>query len=371
MASSTRGEFIPRSRICSYTMARRCSRNSAAACGSSPAGLTGLSGAPLPLVVIVSAQGHTSSGGLQVTLPSARGENFFDMRERGVDFVVAVVKVRGEPDACLRAEVHQDVAGQQLAADLARVRAIHGNRAGSLGRVHGRVHAPTAGERAFDDALGLPHGLRADALNADCAYDLEARLAGIKRGDMRSAVQVTEGVFAAVDGTHFKFKRALVREPAGERGLELCAQVRADVKVSHAGPAAEPLQDAADGEIGAKLARVDRNGARSLEKVQDDERADAVRAFEDCARVHDARAAEQYVGDGHQQRLLVNRGEELLERDANDEQTLLVPIDRKSTRLNSSHVAISYAVFCLKKKTDNLSQAFQATDFLSLPRTRH
>src|SRR5439155_15458081 len=29
-------------------------------------------------------------------------------------------------------------------------------------------------------------------------------------------------------------------------------------------------------------------------------------------------------------------------------------IDRKSTRLNSSHVAISYAVFCLKKKRLNL-----------------
>src|SRR5690606_39500945 len=26
-------------------------------------------------------------------------------------------------------------------------------------------------------------------------------------------------------------------------------------------------------------------------------------------------------------------------------------VDRKSTRLNSSHVKISYAVFCLKKKT--------------------
>src|SRR5437868_11372990 len=26
--------------------------------------------------------------------------------------------------------------------------------------------------------------------------------------------------------------------------------------------------------------------------------------------------------------------------------------DRKSTRLNSSHVSISYAVFCLKKKND-------------------
>src|SRR5690625_5868195 len=28
-------------------------------------------------------------------------------------------------------------------------------------------------------------------------------------------------------------------------------------------------------------------------------------------------------------------------------------LDRKSTRLNSSHVAISYAVFCLKKKNKN------------------
>src|SRR5437868_10665582 len=31
-------------------------------------------------------------------------------------------------------------------------------------------------------------------------------------------------------------------------------------------------------------------------------------------------------------------------------------LDRKSTRLNSSHVSISYAVFCLKKKKTNLNQ---------------
>src|SRR3712207_8360680 len=30
--------------------------------------------------------------------------------------------------------------------------------------------------------------------------------------------------------------------------------------------------------------------------------------------------------------------------------TIIVFIDRKSTRLNSSHANISYAVFCLKKK---------------------
>src|SRR2546426_5930410 len=29
---------------------------------------------------------------------------------------------------------------------------------------------------------------------------------------------------------------------------------------------------------------------------------------------------------------------------------LVQPLDRKSTRLNSSHLVISYAVFCLKKK---------------------
>src|SRR5690606_41202766 len=33
----------------------------------------------------------------------------------------------------------------------------------------------------------------------------------------------------------------------------------------------------------------------------------------------------------------------------------VVSIDRKSTRLNSSHVKISYAVFCLKKK-NNIQQ---------------
>src|SRR6202048_2716929 len=32
----------------------------------------------------------------------------------------------------------------------------------------------------------------------------------------------------------------------------------------------------------------------------------------------------------------------------------IVELDRKSTRLNSSHVSISYAVFCLKKKKDRL-----------------
>src|SRR5439155_16954963 len=37
-------------------------------------------------------------------------------------------------------------------------------------------------------------------------------------------------------------------------------------------------------------------------------------------------------------------------RETNANTAISCAIDRKSTRLNSSHVAISYAVFCLKKK---------------------
>src|SRR5690349_23847373 len=51
--------------------------------------------------------------------------------------------------------------------------------------------------------------------------------------------------------------------------------------------------------------------------------------------------------------------------------------DRKSTRLNSSHVEISYAVFCLKKKKKTTSSAIslRRTEYkhrtATAPRCRH
>src|SRR5947207_8917071 len=53
---------------------------------------------------------------------------------------------------------------------------------------------------------------------------------------------------------------------------------------------------------------------------------------------------------------------ELLVRDAVPQRRLEVPLapreeDRKSTRLNSSHTVISYAVFCLKKKKTEVRKA--------------
>src|SRR5205809_2609554 len=46
--------------------------------------------------------------------------------------------------------------------------------------------------------------------------------------------------------------------------------------------------------------------------------------------------------EGGRQRLVVGHGDKTL------------PADRKSTRLNSSHGYISYAVFCLKKKKEKI-----------------
>src|SRR3989449_6952582 len=62
---------------------------------------------------------------------------------------------------------------------------------------------------------------------------------------------------------------------------------------------------------------------------------------------------------------------DLLDRAATDSETLPPDAwpDRKSTRLNSSHGYISYAVFCLKKKKKGRSNAMIPKQIHS-PRTR-
>src|SRR5690348_17469360 len=52
--------------------------------------------------------------------------------------------------------------------------------------------------------------------------------------------------------------------------------------------------------------------------------------------------------------------EELLERSGPPEVVVVDPPDRKSTRLNSSHPSISYAVFCLKKKKKTRARLLRA-----------
>src|SRR3712207_8384466 len=49
----------------------------------------------------------------------------------------------------------------------------------------------------------------------------------------------------------------------------------------------------------------------------------------------------------------------LLTRSNNDQPYRYTSGDRKSTRLNSSHANISYAVFCLKKKKSSIVSMFE------------
>src|SRR5207253_11334112 len=59
-------------------------------------------------------------------------------------------------------------------------------------------------------------------------------------------------------------------------------------------------------------------------------------------RVAGCQPGAEFVSAGHGR--LITRGGSVVQK-------IQTCRDRKSTRLNSSHVAISYAVFCLKKKT--------------------
>src|SRR5699024_11861257 len=66
-----------------------------------------------------------------------------------------------------------------------------------------------------------------------------------------------------------------------------------------------------------------------------------------------------------QGRLAVRFLEHLVQKEADREPALdAFRLDRKSTRLNSSHVSISYAVFCLKQKTETIGKC-EIRDHLS------
>src|SRR5688500_19529613 len=85
--------------------------------------------------------------------------------------------------------------------------------------------------------------------------------------------------------------------------------------------------------------------------VDDGIRTDPHVAFIDpCARMNPRR-----TGDLGRERSCVEPGsfhQEFLYVEKADAR-----VDRKSTRLNSSHLVISYAVFCLKKKTLTIEKA--------------
>src|SRR2546426_4434739 len=80
--------------------------------------------------------------------------------------------------------------------------------------------------------------------------------------------------------------------------------------------------------------------------LQDRERSDAV--ADECPK-HPAATQLREDGRAHQSSAYPSN----LARENTTQVAHLSKRDRKSTRLNSSHLVISYAVFCLKKKKFN------------------
>src|SRR3712207_8427079 len=79
--------------------------------------------------------------------------------------------------------------------------------------------------------------------------------------------------------------------------------------------------------------------SRSGDRLELGDRRFLLLAFRRKARTSRWRAGRRWRADPRQ-----------LDRLGLGEQPRRAPLDRKSTRLNSSHANISYAVFCLKKK---------------------
>src|ERR1700722_11956512 len=158
------------------------------------------------------------------------------------------------------------------------MRAIDGDGAGTLCGIFRSVDAPAVRFGGGQKPLRHAHGFLADGGYADFVEDLESRLTGVQRRDMRGAIQEAERIIALVDRTNLKSKRAGVRDPTGERGPQLAAEVFPNVEIGYAGAAAEPFENATYGKIHVQRSNIDGNCAGALKYVEDDVRADAMRA---------------------------------------------------------------------------------------------
>src|SRR5438552_5927489 len=245
--------------------------------------------------------------------PCACFQDLFDLRERKITFIFAIVEMRRDAHASFGTVVDEDVPREEFTANLIGMRALDRNCPRALHGILWRVHAPAARSGAFDEPRGHAHRFFADCHNATLVENLQSRLARIERGNMRSAIQITERIVARIDRTGFKRKRIAMRHPSRERGAELGAQIFADVKVSDAGSSAEPLQDAADRKINTKTTHIERDRSCCLKNVKNHMRADAMRAFHNRACVHNVRAAEKNLRNRDEKRRFVDSRKQLMQ----------------------------------------------------------
>src|SRR5580704_6135668 len=150
-----------------------------------------------------------------VFLPCLGAQNFVDLFQGKVAFLFAIVEVRRDADAGVRAIIHEDLARQELPAHFVGVGTIDGDGAAAFRGVIRGIDAPTARLRAFKQSRGHGDGFGADGRDAGLVDDVQARLARVQSGNVRGAVEITERIFARVDGAGLECERTAVGDPAG------------------------------------------------------------------------------------------------------------------------------------------------------------
>src|SRR5580692_5757390 len=172
------------------------------------------------------------------------------------------------------------------------MRAIHGNSSRTLRRIFRSINGPSVRFRSFKQTRRHAHGFFSNRANSGFVEYVQARLAGIQRGNVRRAIQIAEGVLAGIYRASLKCKGALVRKPARDHRLQLRAQILSHVEIAHAWSAAQPFQHATACKIRAETLDINRNRPSSLEEIKDNVRPHAMRLLDDCSRIHDVSASE-------------------------------------------------------------------------------
>ena len=221
--------------------------------------------------------------------------------------------MRRDADAGVRAVVDDDVATQEVVRDGLAVRHVEDHGAAALRIVYGRVDGVAGARGVVDDAARQPQRLLADRRDADRRDDLVAGARRVERRDVRRAALKPLRALGIDDGTGGKCERLGMRRPADQAGFERSCEVRPDVEIPCARPAAQPLDRSADGEIGLERRDVERHRAGRLIDVENDVRSDAMRLLDDGPCVLDTRAPEENERERHEHGPLVDGIEQAVE----------------------------------------------------------
>src|SRR5439155_12465028 len=123
------------------------------------------------------------------------------------------------------------------------------------------------GPEKVDQELRLAHAVRADPADPDLLDQVVARRRGVERGNVRSAGEESRRAGRILE-LRLECKRPRVRLPARECRLEGVGEIRTDIEPAVPGPAAEPLDTAADREVHVQRGDVQRHDPGRLIRVE-------------------------------------------------------------------------------------------------------